>query len=109
MDNLVSTWSGLFTISPPTLVVTAPAAEAAWTRGSTPTITWTKTGIQNASVKVQLFRGTTKVLDIAGSTPNDGSLPWPVPLSLAAGSNYRVKVKTVDGFVSGFSGDFVIN
>jgi subtilisin family serine protease len=109
VDNLVSTWSGLFTISLPTLAVTAPAAEAAWTRGSTPTITWTKTGTQNASVKVQLFRGTTKVLDIAGSTPNDGSLPWLIPVTLAAGSNYRVKVKTADGLVSGFSGYFVIN
>jgi hypothetical protein len=63
----------------------------------------------NASVKIQLFRGTTFVQAIVASTPNIGSYLWTIPASLAVGSNYKIKIKTVDNFVTAWSGLFTIN
>ena len=109
VDNRVSDYSDYFTISKPSIKVTAPAAGARWGRNTTQTITWTVSGTMNASVKIQLFRGTTLVQAIVASTPNNGSYLWTIPASLAVGSNYKIKIKTVDNFVTAWSGLFTIN
>jgi hypothetical protein len=72
-------------------------------------ITWVGTGQQNANVRIQLFHGTTKVLDIALTAPNSGAYSWPIPASLPAGTNYKVKIKTVDGLVTAASPVFALN
>lgn len=108
-DGNVSDYSDYFTISKPTITITAPTAGATWTRGTTPTITWTKTGTQNANVKIQLFKGTTLTQTIAATAPNSGSYNWPIPLTLKAASNYKIKIKTLDGNVKATSGAFIIN
>jgi len=109
VDNLVTDYSDYFTISKPSIMVTAPAAGTRWGRNTTQNITWTVNGTMNASVKIQLFRGTTFVQPIVASTPNNGSYLWTIPASLAVGSNYKIKIKTVDNFVTARSGLFTIN
>jgi hypothetical protein len=63
----------------------------------------------NASVSIQLFKGTTKVQDIAKNAANNGAFNWAIPTSRPAGSKYKIKIKTVDGFVNGTSGLFSLN
>jgi len=109
VDNLVSDFSDYFTISKASIKVTAPAAGVSWGRNTTQTITWTVNGTMNANVKIHLFRGTTLLQTIVGTTPNDGSYTWTIPGSLAVASNYRIRVKTVDNAVSARSGLFRIN
>lgn len=76
--------------------------------GST-TITWTANGPMNADVKIHLFRGTTLVQTIVASTANNGSYSWTIRGSLAVGSNYKIRVRTLDNAVTAKSGLFRIN
>jgi len=108
-DKKVSSYSSVFTISKPSITVTSPLPGVAWTRGTTQSISWTKVGPQNASVKIQLFLGTAKKLDMTLSTDNDGSFDWAIPLSLTAASNYKIKITTVDGKVTRTSSAFSLN
>jgi len=108
-DGKVSGYSGYFTIIKPSIQVTGPAKNETWTRGTTRTIVWTKTGDQNAAVKIRLYKGTTKILDINLNTENDGSYDWDIPTGLAAGTTYKIKVTTVDGLVSDSSDVFTLN
>lgn len=109
VDNLLSDYSDYFTISKPSIKVTAPAAGAVWGRNTTRTITWTVKGTMNANVRIHLFRGTTLLQAIAATTPNTGSFSWAIPGSLARASNYKIRVKTADNAVSAKSGFFRIN
>ncbi len=108
LDGLYSAQSANFTIFLPSLTVTEPTRGTVWTRGSAITITWAKAGAQNANVKILLFKGTTKVRDIALSTPNDEAFDWTIPTSLAPAANYKIKIKTLDGLVTGLSVPFAI-
>jgi hypothetical protein len=96
-----------FTIFAPAITVTAPAASARWLRGVPHTITWTTTGTMDSNVKIQLYKGTTKKLDIILSTENDGSYDWLIPSDLAKGT-YTVRVTTLDNKVKDNSGAFSI-
>lgn len=108
LDNRFSDFSDYFTILKPTLTIISPTPGTRWNRSSTQTITWTIIGTQNAYVKIQLFRGTSQVRDITLSAPNSGAYDWPIPASLPASANYRIKIKTIDGRVSATSGLFTI-
>jgi hypothetical protein len=110
-DAAYSDDSSLFTVTvtTPAIAVTAPAAGANWTTGTLHAVTWTKAGILDANVKIELFKGGVKALDIAASTPNDGSLDWTVPATLADGGDYFVRVTTADDAVSADSGAFAVS
>jgi hypothetical protein len=86
-----------------------PAAAVRWAGSTTQTIAWTKSGVQNDYVRVQLLRNGITVRDISTKTPNDGSFEWNIPGTLAASSNYLIRVKTVDGLVKDDSGLFSID
>ncbi len=92
-----------------TIRVTKPASGETLVKWSPYTIQWTKSGAQDASVKIRLYNpaGTTKILDITNSTANDGRFSWPVPNSVANG-NYIIRVKTIDNKVFDDSGVFTI-
>jgi hypothetical protein len=89
------------------ITVTNPHSGTTWHQGTTYTITWTKSGTMNANVKIRLYQGSTKVLNITNSTPNDGSYSWPIPSSLPDGS-YVIRVKTLDNAVFDDSDSFNI-
>ncbi len=108
-DNLLSAFSGYFTIARPSITITAPVAGAVWGKGTAQTITWTKTGTQAATVKIQLFKGTTLISTLASSTGNDGSFDWTVPAGQSTATNYKIKIATTDSAVKATSGQFTIN
>jgi uncharacterized repeat protein (TIGR03803 family) len=96
-----------FAIFVPGITVTAPAAGTSWPRGVLRTITWTTTGTMDGNVKIQLYRGTAKKLDIILSTENDGSYDWLIPPTLAKGT-YTIRITTLDNEVKGKSAAFSI-
>ncbi len=106
-DNRIRDDSDKFTILVPAITVTAPAAGTVWARGTTKTITWNKVGTQDANVRIQLYRGTTKALDITLNTPNSGTYDWAIPATLA-NAVYTVRITTLDGKVKGVSKTFSI-
>ncbi len=110
-DAAYSDDSDLFaiTVTPPAITVTAPTAGATWAVGTTQAVTWTRAGALDDQVRIELYQGGAKVLDIATATGNDGSHDWLLPADLAAGSDYVVRVTTVDDAVSDDSGLFTIS
>ncbi len=82
----------------PTITITSPHGGENWHKGSSYTISWTKSGNMNAYVKIRLYQGSTKVLNIIDSTPNNGSYTWQIPLNVSPGT-YYIRVKTVDNLV----------
>ncbi len=108
-DNLLSAFSGYFTIARPSITITAPVAGAVWGKGTAQTITWTKTGTQAATVKIQLFKGTTLKATLAASTGNDGSFDWTVPAGQSTATNYKIKITTTDSAIKVTSSQFTIN
>jgi hypothetical protein len=108
LDGQVQDDSEVFTIARPSIFVTAPAAGAVWNKGTTHSITWVKAGPQAATVKVQLLRSGTKVLDIDLAAPNSESYDWTVPSSLPNSSAYKVRIRTQDNALTGMSPSFSI-
>lgn len=92
-----------------TLVITAPNSTSIWTPGATSTITWLKQGTQDANVKIYLYQGiSTLIKTIARKTSNDGSYDWRVHRNLQPGSDYFIRVQTVDDMISDDSDKFSI-
>jgi len=89
------------------ITVTNPHSGQTWYKGNTYTITWTKSGSMNANVKIRLYQGSTKILGIIDSTPNNGSYSWTIPASLASGT-YYIRIKTIDNAVYDNSDAFTI-
>jgi len=86
--------------------VTSPAGGENWCQNTEHVITWTATGTMARTVKIVLMVATgTEV--IVRSTENDGSFPWRIPATLAAGS-YRMRVKTTDDAVMHTSPAFTV-
>lgn len=97
-----------YTAPVPQIAVTSPAAGARWLRGTTQTIGWSTSGPQSGTVKIQLFQGTTKILDVTTSTENDGAYDWAIPGKLAPRSDYAVRITTTDREVKGSSAKFSV-
>ncbi len=89
------------------ITITNPHSGSKWYKGQTYTITWTKSGVMDAKVKIRLYQGGSKVLGITDKTDNDGSFTWKVPDNLPDG-NYVIRVRTVDNNVFDDSDMFVI-
>lgn len=101
-----------FTISAyavtPSIVVTAPAAGVTFQKGTNKTIAWTDNIPEN--VKVEYKKASVGTWNtIEWSTPG-GSLSWYVPDYLESGTDYQVRVSSVnDGAILGLSGVFTIS
>jgi len=83
--------------------VTIPNTNLFWSIDSTRTITWTYTGGNSATVKIELLKNGVLNRTIASSIPisrggsaGSGSYNWYIPASQATGSDFKVKV-TVNG------------
>jgi hypothetical protein len=108
VDGFIRGESGIFSVAKPTLAISAPAKGEVWLKGTAQTITWTTNGPQNSTVKIQLLRSGVKVVDIDLAAPNSGSYDWTVPSSLPKSTSYKVRVRTIDGWVQGTSAAFTI-
>jgi hypothetical protein len=94
------------------ITVTSPTAASHWCKGTSYTITWSKSGDMQATVAIRLrAAGSTEAdpaaLAIANGDPNDGSFSWTIPNSVAPGS-YFIRVRTDDSTVIGDSPNFAI-
>jgi len=104
-------YSDNFTIADiPAITVTAPDANSDWSKGSGHTIQWTSQGSAGSSVQIRLYKGGNYLLTINSNTTNDGNYPWNVPTSLAAGSDYQMRITstTVSG-ADDYSDNFTIS
>ncbi len=107
-DGKVRGTSARFAVIKPTLMVTAPAASAVWTRGTTQTIMWTKNGPQNDLVRIQLIRYGVLIKEISAGAANGGAFVWAIPTNVPKGGGYKVRIKTVDNLVRDDSGLFAL-
>ncbi len=91
--------SNSFTISAQpvsaTISVTAPAGGENWQTGSSHTISWNYTG-SPGTVKIDLLKGgslsSTIIASTSAGSKGSGSYSWLAPASLAAGSDYQIRV-----------------
>ncbi|MFN8176402.1 MAG: Ser-Thr-rich GPI-anchored membrane family protein [bacterium] len=91
-----------FTITVPTITVTYPNGGEVLHKGNDYTITWTSSGV-TGTVAIDLYKGSTNVLRLAGAAQNTGSYPFNPPFSLTNGSDYRIALSAMSGTVYDFS------
>ncbi|NIM15748.1 MAG: hypothetical protein GTO45_27485, partial [Candidatus Aminicenantes bacterium] len=99
----------------PTITVTSPKSGVNWKIGNKYTITWNSSYV-TGNVRIQLFKGTTRLGNITNNTANDGRFAWTIGTLTNGyqvkipGSNYRVKIRSVnDSTIWDFSGYFTIS
>lgn len=74
-------------------VVTSPAGNGiALTRGLSYQFRWRN--FPHATVRADLYRGSTFVANISLAEANDGSMTWMVPTTVPTGSNYMIRICT---------------
>jgi hypothetical protein len=79
------------------ITVTNPNSRTVWEKGTTKTITWTRTGETGVNVKINIFKDSIDPANFVGQLtgPNTGSKSWPIPASYGAG-RYILRIKGVD-------------
>jgi hypothetical protein len=90
----------------PNLDVTFPDGGETLYMGYDYTVTWSTTTCTDATVKIELYKDATMVLQHEAGTPNDGSqlINLPVDGTIAEGSDYQIAISAVDGDPWDFSG-----
>ena len=76
------------------IALTAPNGGGSTFRGFDSEITWLSG--MGGNVKIELFKGGMLNSTIASGIPNNGSFLWTVPSGQAVGSDYRVKITSID-------------
>ena len=76
------------------LTVVLPDSTTSWAMGDTEDITWTSTG-DIANVKIDLYENGAFVMELAATTPNDGSFSWSIPLGLTDSLLYQIRISHV--------------
>ncbi len=101
-------WENLLT----PFLLGSPRDSEVWTRGTTEEIVWNTFGGEESvsSVTIELFHGDNFLQSIATTAPNNGSFIWTIPAELETGSDYRIRIASVDDpSVFGESGAFSIS
>jgi len=78
-------------LSAGTLKVTSPNGGNKWKTGKRYAIKWSK-GNAGTHVKIQLLKSNKHYKWVSKKTKNDGKHPWKVPVSVATGSAYKIKI-----------------
>ncbi len=74
------------------IVITNPHSGSRWLNSENRTILWELTG-GSGTVKLELYKGTTRLCAVDASTPNDGSYQWTVDdCGGGYASDYRMKI-----------------
>jgi RHS repeat-associated protein len=103
MSGAVSDFSNSsFSIQSATLTVTYPNGGETLIKGQNYTITWTSSNV-TGNIQIDLYKGSTNVLQLAAGASNTGSYTFNPPTSLADGSDYRIAISAMSGLVSDFS------
>jgi len=114
-DNYFSITTGKST---PTITVTSAnggeTMQAGWTGYMNPNIQWKYTGDPGPNVKIELLKGGVLNSVIVASVPigsgGKGSYYWNIPVSQAAGTDYRIRVTSTSNssYTDTSDGDFTI-
>ena len=83
-----------FTIIANEITLTSPNGSENWQVESSQLITWTDN--LNGNVEIQLFKASVFQTMISSSTSSDGSKEWIIPPDLEPGSDYTIKITSVD-------------
>ncbi|MHA2404521.1 MAG: Ser-Thr-rich GPI-anchored membrane family protein, partial [Candidatus Kariarchaeaceae archaeon] len=83
-----------FTIINNELTVVTPNGGESWLTSSTYDITWTDD--ISGDVKIDLYKAGVFDSEIAASTPSNGTFSWNLPGTVAIGSDYKVRITSVD-------------
>lgn len=101
-----------FAISPPSITVTSPNGGESWTRGTQQLIQWTYKGNPGEYVKIKLLRRGVTVRTITPSSPiggkGNGSFAWDIPLDLAIGGKYQIKIISTGSYKDKSDGNFIL-
>jgi hypothetical protein len=85
-----------FTITNPTITVSAPTATPTWAKGSAQTVTWTSTLAAGQNVRIEVISGTTVVsilkTSVLASALSSGVT---IPSTLTGGQTYSIRVVAV--------------
>ena len=112
-SNLSSVYgiSGMFSLAKKSVVVMSPSEAEVLYKGDRSVVTWETKGF-SSNVKLELYSesATMVIWTIAGDVPNSGRYEWTVPLDVASGSQYKIKITSIaDESIFGYSpGNFVI-
>ena len=86
--------SSYFSIDQRSITVKSSNDGETWYHGETYEITWNSENAGN-SVKIELYKGGSRVSTITSSTSNDGSYFWTIPSSLTTDSSYKIKITSI--------------
>ncbi|MEJ2196805.1 MAG: Ser-Thr-rich GPI-anchored membrane family protein, partial [Ignavibacteriaceae bacterium] len=83
-----------FTLFASGITVTSPIGGESWQAGTQQTILWNDNIDEN--VRIELFKGGVFNSLIDNTTPSDGLRNWDIPLAQTQGSDYTIKITSVD-------------
>ena len=83
-----------FTIVSYSLTVVTPNGGENWLTNTSQNITWTDD--LDGNVKIDLYKAGVFNLMITASTPSDGSFSWNIPAVMTTGSDYKVRITSID-------------
>lgn len=78
------------------LTVLSPNGGETLYRGQTRTVTWKSDGKPATNVIIDLYKGSSRILQITSKTANDGSFSWYIPTILPQGTDYKIKITSYE-------------
>ncbi|MFA5033140.1 MAG: Ser-Thr-rich GPI-anchored membrane family protein [bacterium] len=84
-----------FTITVPNITVTAPNGGENWVGSNYYSIKWTSAGVVG-NVNIDLYKGGVLNSTIASNVSNNGTYNWNIPGGQAIGSDYKVRVTSIN-------------
>jgi hypothetical protein len=79
----------------PTITVTSPNGGEDWELGSAQDITWSSVNV-SGNVKIELYKAGSVEETLSSDESNDGSYSWTISSELDAGSDYKIKISSLD-------------
>lgn len=78
------------------ITILSPNGGETWYRGQTKTITWKSDGKPGNNVIIDIYKGSSRILQISSMTANDGSYTWLIPSLLQTGTDYKIKITSYE-------------
>jgi len=112
-NSVTSIWSTSkqvdITQQPCSINVSIPSTGTVWGEEENHTITWNSSGSCGSDMRIELYKGSSRLCDLSSSTANDGSYSWTVDDCVGgSGDDYRIKIFSLSTSVFSFSGYFTI-
>lgn len=83
-----------FNVNSSNIIVRNPNGGESWIVGMTRNISWFTN--LSGTVKIELYKGGALDTTISASTANDGSYDWPVPIGQNLGTDYQIRISSLE-------------